>query len=57
MQVHLVSDGGQSGRSSPWLFSIFGVGPHGSHSFFLRGTTWLQSADFRLSSDSFLQDQ
>ncbi len=57
MQVHLVSDGEQSGRSSPWLFSIFGVSPHGSHSFFLRWSSELQNSDFRLSSDSFLQDQ
>ncbi len=56
MQVHLVSDGEQAGRSSPWLLSTFGVSPHGSHSFFLRASTVVQNSDFRLSSDRFYQD-
>jgi hypothetical protein len=56
MQVHLVSDGEQSGRSSPWLLSIFGVSPHGPHSIFLPPSPVVRNPDFRLSSERFLQD-
>ena len=55
MQVHLVSDGGQSDRSSPWLFSISEWVLMGPTPFFVRKAGALETG-FRLLSPSFHQD-